>query len=382
MLAPQSLPQQQRHDRAGRPLRLGQRLVRQALGVSLYYKVLLANGLLVLGATLAGMALVRRLALTEPLEWEIGGYAAAVLVLSLLVNAVVLRAAFHPIQRLEETADAVRRGDQSRRAPRSLLSDPAVGRLIDTFNAMLDAQEWQRAELGALSSRTLDAQEEERRRIARELHDETAQELTALLVRIRLASDGSREPATRERLAELRVAAARTLDGVRRIARELRPTILDDLGLTEAIRAYAQETVARGATRVEVRASGLPGRLSSTVELVLYRVAQEALSNVAKHAEATRVEVTVAHEADAVVATIADNGRGFAPLTAVAPTGRGLGLLGMRERLALVGGDLEIDSHPGAGTTVRATVPLAGRRGGGEGAPRLRIGRRGTPISE
>lgn len=158
---------------------------------------------------------------------------------------------------------------------------------------MLEAQERQRDELAALSSRTLDAQEEERRRIARELHDETAQELTALLLRIRLAANGSREPATRERLAELRVATARTLDGVRRLARELRPTILDDLGLVEAVRACAQDVATREGLQVDVRAHGLDGRLHPTRELVLYRVVQEALSNVAKHADARNVRVTL-----------------------------------------------------------------------------------------
>jgi len=364
MLANDALSQTQQPQRtqpAGRRAAgLARRLLRRALAVSLFYKVLVANGVLVLAATLAGMALTDWIgdACAASRGWEVAGYVLGVTALSLAVNAVVLRAAFLPLEQLESTADAVRRGDRSRRAPRSLLSDPAVGQLIDTFNAMLEAQDRQRAELAALSSRTLDAQEEERRRIARELHDETAQELTALLVRIRLTADGSREPATRERLAELRAAAARTLDGVRRLARELRPTILDDLGLAEAVRAYAQE-ILRRSTSVEVRAGGLAGRLDPACELVLYRVIQEALSNVAKHAGASRVDVTIEHTADSVVATVTDNGRGFEPRAGITPTGQGLGLLGMRERLTLIGGQLEIDARPGAGTTIRATVPIA-----------------------
>lgn len=341
-----------------------QRLLRQLLALSLFYKVLIANGTLVLGTALAAIVLKEWLVQAGPVtgRWEIAAYALAVTALSLLVNALVLRAAFLPLQRLEATADAVRQGDHSRRAPHSPLSDHPTDRLIDTFNAMLDAQERQRAELAALSSRMLDAQEEERRRIARELHDETAQELTALLVRIRLAADGSREPATRDRLAELRAATARALDGVRRIARELRPTILDDLGLTEAVRAYAHEVVARGTTTVTVQTHGWQGRLDPTHELVFYRVIQEALSNVAKHAGASKVEVTIARQDDAIVATVEDNGQGFWPDADVLPTGQGLGLLGMRERLALVGGDLEIDTHPGAGTRIRATAPLPVKR--------------------
>ncbi len=152
-----------------RPDVLLRRLLRQLGGVSLFYKVLLANGALVLGTVLAGMALTDWIVRTDPSfgGWEIAGFAAGVTGLSLLVNALVLRAAFLPLQRLEETADAVLRGETGRRAPHSILSDPTIARLTDTFNAMLAAQERQRAELAALSSRTLDAQEEERRRIAR-----------------------------------------------------------------------------------------------------------------------------------------------------------------------------------------------------------------------
>lgn len=335
----------------------------RALGaVSLFWKVLLANGLLVLGSALAAMLLARGVAVAgESLDrWALLGFAAGVTALSLLVNAIVLRAAFLPLQRLERTADAVRRGDYRQRAPDSFLSDPTIGRLTEAFNGMLTVQEEHHTALASLSARTLDAQEEERRRIARELHDETAQELTALLVRIRLAANESREPATRERLAELRAATARILDGVRRLARELRPTILDDLGLVEAVRAHAQDIAKRTPLRITVRAEASAGRLDPTRELVLFRVVQEALSNATKHADARAIEVAFARRDGYLEATIGDNGRGFELAAVATPTltGQGLGLLGMRERLALVGGRLEIDTRPGGGTTVRATVPL------------------------
>lgn len=345
-----------------RGIALPERALRALGAVSVFWKVLLANGLLVLGSTLAAMILSRDVAVEgRPLErWGLLGFAAGVTALSLIVNAIVLRAAFLPLVRLEGTADAVRRGDYRRRAPDSILSDPTIRRLTEAFNAMLAVQEESRVALAALSSRTLDAQEEERRRIARELHDETAQELTALLVRIRLAADGSREPSTRERLAELRAATARILDGVRRLARELRPTILDDLGLVEAVRAYSQDIAVRSALRITVRAGDFSGRLDPTRELVLYRVVQEALSNAVKHADARTVDVSFERRDGLVRATIGDNGRGFDPakMAVPSPTGQGLGLLGMRERLSLVGGQLEIDARPGGGTTVRAVVPL------------------------
>ena len=339
---------------------LMERALRALGAVSLFWKVLLANGFLVLSSVLVGMMLSRSVAMEgRPLDSNgLIGFAAGVTALSLIVNAIVLRAAFLPLVRLERTANAVRHGEYSRRAPDSYLSDPTIRQLTDAFNAMLSAQEESRAALTALSSRTLDAQEDERRRIARELHDETAQELTALLVQIRLAAAAPEE--TREGFAELRAATARILDGVRRLARELRPTILDDLGLVEAVRAFAQETATRTKISITVRETNFGGRLDPTRELVLYRVVQEALSNVAKHAEADTVGVTFERWGDVAWATISDNGRGF-DLSSVAtpsPNGQGLGLLGMRERLVLVGGKLDIDTRPGGGTIVRARLPL------------------------
>lgn len=350
---------------ASRPVRSGllgpARMLRALGAISLFWKVLLANGLLILVAVIAGMILSHNSSAQGPFElWSMLGYAAAVTALSLLINALVLRAAFLPLIRLESTADAVRRGEYSRRAPHSLISDPAIRRVTEAFNAMLAAQEDGRAALVALSSRTLHAQEEERRRIARELHDETAQELTALLVRIRLAAGGSREPATRERLAELRASTARILAGVRRVARELRPTILDDLGLIEAVRAHAQEISLRAKLQIEVTADDATDRLDPSCELALYRVVQEALSNIVKHAGAKRVAVRFERRNGTLHATIADNGCGFdaAKMAVPLPSGQGLGLVGMRERLALVGGTLEVDTFPGGGTVVRAFVPL------------------------
>jgi len=244
---------------------LMERALRALGAVSLFWKVLLANGFLVLSSVLVGMMLSRSVAMEgRPLDSNgLIGFAAGVTALSLIVNAIVLRAAFLPLVRLERTANAVRHGEYSRRAPDSYLSDPTIRQLTDAFNAMLSAQEESRAALTALSSRTLDAQEDERRRIARELHDETAQELTALLVQIRLAAAAAPEE-TREGFAELRAATARILDGVRRLARELRPTILDDLGLVEAVRAFAQETATRTKISITVRETNFGGRLDPT----------------------------------------------------------------------------------------------------------------------
>lgn len=202
--------------------------------------------------------------------------------------------------------------------------------------------------------RSITAQEEERRRIARELHDETAQALTGLslgLGRIEAAVDLEAARGEAKRLGEEVVDTMREL---RRITMDLRPTTLDDLGLIVALEQLAEECQAGPTTNVAFRHSGLQRRLSPTLETTIYRVVQEALGNATKHAKAGAIEVYLAEENGFVVAGVRDDGKGFEPR---ARTSGGLGLGGMRERAGLVGGELEIESTPGTGTAVVLRVP-------------------------
>jgi signal transduction histidine kinase len=202
--------------------------------------------------------------------------------------------------------------------------------------------------------RVLEGQELERRRLARELHDETGQALTSILLGLKsveTARDGDEVQAA---VAELRELVAGTLEDVRRLAVELRPKALDDFGLEPALERLAQGFAEQTGIAVDVEAR-LDARLPGEVETVLYRIVQEALTNIVKHAQAERVSIVVQNRGDRVAAVIEDDGRGFVPGEARA---EGLGLLGMRERLALVNGTIVIESRPGAGTTLVAEVPL------------------------
>jgi signal transduction histidine kinase len=190
------------------------------------------------------------------------------------------------------------------------------------------------------------------------LHDEAAQALTSLLVRLRLLERAGDPEAAREHLQELRALTAHALEDVRRIALELRPTILDDLGLTAALDWRVDEFNAAGAAHVTLQVVGINGRLPRPIELTCYRVAQEALTNAARHAAATYVQIILRQEDDWLVLEIRDDGQGFDAVAVQADRAQGLGLRGMRERLALVGGDLTIDSRPGHGTHLLARVPL------------------------
>ncbi|MCL4371174.1 MAG: PAS domain S-box protein [Chloroflexi bacterium] len=207
------------------------------------------------------------------------------------------------------------------------------------------------------------AQEEERKRVARELHDDTAQELVALSRRIddTVWSDGQLSTETMKRLEELRTMTDKILDGVRRFSRDLRPSILDDLGLLPALEWLTTDLSRQSGIEADLKVVNEPRRLPPETELVLFRIIQEALSNVRKHSGATRVEMTVEFGESRVRMMVRDNGRGFDPQKVVmgdlVSTGK-LGLIGMNERAQLLGGTAVVESQPGQGTTVTVEVAV------------------------
>lgn len=224
-----------------------------------------------------------------------------------------------------------------------------------------------------LLRKVIGVQEEERRRIARELHDETSQALTALILSLETASraapSGPAEVAARLREADS--VARGLLENVHRLIFDLRPSVLDDLGLVAAVRWYAQSRLEPLGARVHLETEGSERRLPSQIETAVFRVTQEALTNIARHAEAENVALSLAFGDGILRVEVEDDGRGF-DVDAVergADSTRGLGLLGMRERVALLDGTLTIDSAPGAGTTVRIEVPLPDEGEGCNGHP-------------
>jgi signal transduction histidine kinase len=204
--------------------------------------------------------------------------------------------------------------------------------------------------------RVVSAQEAERRRLARELHDETGQALTSILLGLRAVEEADGEPALHEAIRDVRELVRSTLRDVRRLAVELRPTALDDFGLVPALQRLTESFSEQTGIAVDFQASLPSGRLASEIETALYRIVQESLTNIVKHARAGRVSVVLTRKEDAVSVVVEDDGVGFEPGR---PRDGGLGLLGMQERVALLGGRLAIESRPGAGTTFVAEVPLS-----------------------
>jgi two-component system, NarL family, sensor histidine kinase UhpB len=275
------------------------------------------------------------------------------LLFTFLLNTLLLRRRFEPLERLLAMMERVDLSRPGRRLSldrdmRGVSTD--IDRLAASFNRMLERLERERRRSGEM---VLQAQEEERKRIARDLHDEVNQALTALLLRIEAAAQDA-PPALREELAETKRIANQAMGELLDLARQLRPTALDDHGLVAALRTHVREQDRRGPASISFWADPRVGDLPSDVQVVIYRVAQEALVNAARHSGATRIEVSLEAGPEAVSLLVNDNGSGFT----FADEGKGLGLSGMRERALLVGGRLEIDSRPGKGTTVTLEVPL------------------------
>ena len=202
--------------------------------------------------------------------------------------------------------------------------------------------------------RVVDAQELERKRLARELHDETGQALTSILLGLKPLEQNAATDEEREAAAALRELVVRTLQDVRRLAVELRPSALDDFGLVPALERLIDTFRERAGVAVDLEVQIGDDRLAASVETALYRIVQEALTNIVKHADANHVSIILVKKGGDVSLLVEDDGAGFDPN---ADDG-GLGLVGMRERVALVGGRLRIESTPGAGTTLVAEVPI------------------------
>ncbi|WP_405740032.1 HAMP domain-containing sensor histidine kinase [Streptomyces sp. NBC_01525] len=273
------------------------------------------------------------------------------LVVMLVANAALLRIGLAPLDRLTQrmvTVDLLRPGH---RLPVDGRGGVAV--LLRTFNEMLDRLESERA---ASSARALSAQESERRRIARELHDEVGQSMTAVLLELKRAADRAPED-LRADLQHAQETTRQSLDEVRRIARRLRPGVLDDLGLTSALTALATDYATHTGLTVRCRCDSGPPDLGAAAELVVYRVAQEALTNTARHADARTVDLTLRRVPGAVVLEVRDDGRGMGRAR------EGAGIRGMRERALFIEAGLDIGPGPTGGLSVRLTVPLPREEG-------------------
>jgi two-component system, NarL family, sensor histidine kinase UhpB len=276
--------------------------------------------------------------------------ALVVVAAALAFQLVVLLRRFAPLEDLIEEMERVDLNRPGPLVPASIdgiAATEEVERIELAFLRMMRRLEAERRRAGSAALR---AQEEERTRIARELHDEVNQSLTGLLLRLEAVREAA-PPDLQPELAETRALANQAMRELLSLARQLRPTALDDLGLAAAIGGQVEQ-LERPGLAAELSIDGDFSDLDDDVQLVVYRVAQEALTNAARHSGAQRVGVALRRSPEEVELSVADDGSGFA----FEQSERGLGIGGMRERALLVGGELTIESRPGAGTTVRLRV--------------------------
>lgn len=289
-----------------------------------------------------------------------------------LVSAVGISAAVlltwvltRPILTLLQATQAVERGDFSQVVPR--WANDEIGELSAAFNAMTAAlakSESERAEREQLRDQYVNgfisAQEEERKRIARELHDSTSQSLSSLMIGLRALSDSLQaQPSMAQALDELRAIAAQTLDEIHLLARQLRPSVLDDMGLAQAIKRHISDCQRQHGLTIDLLIHGLEDdrRLAPMIETALYRIVQEGLTNIVRHAQAETASVVLESTDDKVLLIIEDDGQGF-DIDSLTSQEEHLGLHGIRERAALLNGTLVIESAPGLGTSLYIEIPL------------------------
>lgn len=334
-------------------------ILRPLQGIPVFYKVLFANSFIIFIGATGGTWLAYNLnnheqSLATPMSLLI--FITIGWLVSVVLNFVVLQFAFRPLMDLGKVMNRVQNGERSLRAPLTG-GDPQADQLASTFNMMLEAID-EATRLRA--SQIINAQEQERKRIARELHDETSQMLTSLLISLAILEKSVTTQEARDRIADTRTLAHQTLRAIRNLSIDLRPSALDDLGLLPALRWYLKEYQQKCSIDVEFNESGFHERLPAEMETVLYRIVQEALTNTARHSNATKVVITMKADRESINATITDNGQGFdvEEIRKSPDQDRGLGLVGMNERAVLLDGELDIISGSGYGTTVKVRIPL------------------------
>lgn len=328
------------------------RWVAALLRVPLIGKIAGANALIVTAAVL--VAVIAGMVGQDSRLWLL---LLASLGLGLFVNAVLVLIALRPLKELEQTARSVWQGELDARVPTSLVADAGIQRVGNTLNVLLDGLMADRVKLRTLANQIIRTGDEERASIARELHDSTAQSLAALLLELSVLAGENAEPRLDARIAHIRTIVSDVLDEVRLVAHTVHPRVLDDLGLLAALQLLAREMQERSGVTVTCAGPASLGFMDAACASTLYRVAQEAAGNAIRHARATRVSISIAQHPGAVELEVVDDGIGF-DTGDVEKRRPGMGLFTMRERSALVGGRLTLQSLPGVGTRVMASVPV------------------------
>ncbi len=340
------------------PLSLENRLKRTPI----FYRLAVGNAIIIVVSAILGTILTHFLTNLAATLWHFVLFASIGILISLLFDLVIIQLSLRPLRELRQVVSQI----QSGRADVSQLSladtDPDIQHLSSALSSLVNQLEAGNRQLRLLSERTINAQEEERKRIARSLHDDTGQSLSTLIINLERLENHlpPADQELRERISSIRQMASGSLDCLREIIYDLRPAILDDLGLLPAIRWYARTHLEQAGIRVELSFPDDLPELPQTLSTTLFRVAQEGVNNIIRHSKANSASLSLGVLENEVYLKIMDDGHGFDATQGSkdSPYGDHWGLVGIQERIELVGGRFSIQSDPTQGTMLQVNAPL------------------------
>jgi len=332
--------------------------------VPLFTQIVVANSIIIVIGAIGGTLLTSLLTDKAADVWLIILFASVGTTLTIMINGWLIKIALRPLRDLSRLIVKVQtdyEGDATS-AEHFYRKEPDIPQMAEGLNSLVTRLEEHNRQLKALSNRVISAQEEERKRIARSLHDDSGQALTMLILNIerleRLIPSGQTE--LHQKLVKTRQLASQSLSDLREIISGLRPTVLDDLGLVPAIRWYARATLEEVGVRVELNAFEDSGPMNAEIKTTLFRIAQEAINNIVRHSAAKTATITLEKDKSCYLLKVQDDGLGFEVERSSTQAIRmqQWGLLGIRERAELVGGDLRVESQHGKGTIIEVKVPV------------------------
>ena len=332
--------------------------------IPITYRIAIGNSAVIALGAIGGTLITRHLAEEAADWWLILFFIFIGMLLSVTINFLIIKSALRPLSELSELVRRLEAG-QSSLDPQTLQNpDPDITKLAAALSSLVNQLDESNQQLRALSERAINAQEDERREIALTLHDDTGQILSMLIINLERLEDQlpADAAALKGKLAAARNLAQQSLSSLRKIVYGLRPTILDDLGLVPAIRWYARSYLEEAGIHAEVSANDETEPLSPPVKSTLFRICQEAINNIVRHAQAQHARISLDQQNGEMRLEIEDDGVGFdvAQASEQAVALQRLGLLGIQERAKLVGGRISLESAPGKGTRLSVFVPLLG----------------------
>ncbi len=337
------------------------RIIKRLTNLPIFIKIAFGNTVIIVIGAVGGTLITRQFSNRGADPWLIIIFAFVGTRLSLVTNWIIVFSALRPLYELRKVVERIRAGQTDIDTRPLIGTDPNISLTALTLNTLIAELEDRNLKLRALSSSMITAQEEERKSIARSLHDDTGQALSTLVFQLERLEDKlpAEDAELRDKLTGLKHLAANTLGELRKIIYGLRPTILDDLGLVSAIRWYARTNFEPAGIELKIEADEANLEISPDLATILFRISQEAINNIVKHANASQVAIRIWKENGRTLLSIQDNGIGF-DLTQVSTQAlklQHLGLLGVQERAKLADGEAIIDSRPGQGTCLQISLP-------------------------